>query len=76
MLYIKYNNLITYRYQSVININGITLNTPLNSCIFEFNAKKRVPISDYSLEENSIEISNTSFTPRNFLNNIDSLELI
>jgi hypothetical protein len=38
--------------------------------------KKRVPISGYSLEENSIEILNTSFTPRDFLNNIDSIEFI
>jgi hypothetical protein len=78
--YIKYNNnnLITYCDQSVININGITLKQyalkPL--AYLSLLQKKRVPISDYSLEENSIEISNTSFTPRDFLNNIDFIEFI
>jgi hypothetical protein len=38
--------------------------------------KKRVTISDYSLVDNSIEISNVSFTPRDFLNTLESIKFI
>ena len=42
----------------------------------EFKAKKRVTISDYSLVDNSIEISNISFTPRDLIDTHHIMTLI
>jgi hypothetical protein len=48
----------------------------LFSGITEFKAKKRVTISDDSIVDNSFEISNIGFTPRDILYTIKSINFI
>ena len=54
--------------------------TPINgeiSLFLELDIKeKRVTISDYSLVDISFEISNISFTPKYFLNTLESIKFI